>query len=253
MKNWILFLIVLLPVLLFAQTEGVVKYTETIALQIELPEGMEEFASQIPSSQTVKQVLYFNENQALFKNDDNQKTEDTMEGGSEESGVQFRMDFQMPEHIVFCDLKEGKITEKQDFMGKTFLIKGEMKKYKWKMTGEQKKILDYPCMKATYEKDSTMVVAWFTPQIPVSAGPSRYTGLPGMILEMEFNDGQRKVVATEVELKALEKDTIVAPKKGKKVTHEEYKKIQEEKMKELEQELGGSSGGSGTRIIIRGN
>jgi len=129
-----------------------------------------------------------------------------------------------------------------------------MKKYKWKMTGEQKSILDYPCMKATYEKDSTTVVAWFTPQIPVSAGPSRYTGLPGMILEMEFNDGERKVVATEVELKALEKDIIVAPKKGKKVTQEEYEKIQEEKMKELEQEFGGSSSGSGgTRIIIRGN
>jgi len=119
MKNWILFLIAFFPSILLAQTEGMVKYTETIAFQIELPEGMEEFASQIPSSQTIKQVLYFNKNEALFKNDADQKEEDKVEAASEDGGMQFRMDFQMPENIVFCDLKEGKVTEKQDFMGKT--------------------------------------------------------------------------------------------------------------------------------------
>ena len=250
MKNWIFFFIAFLPSLLIAQTEGMIKYTETIALQIELPKGMEEFASQIPSSQEMKHIMYFDEATAIFKNDADSKKEETVEAGSEESGIQLRMDFEAPENIVFCDLKKGTSVQKQDFMGKVFLIDGKIKKYKWKMTGEQKTILDQPCMKATYQEDSTSVIAWFAPSIPISIGPSRYAGLPGIILEMDINDGERKIVATEIELKELEEGTIVAPKKGKKVSREKFEKIQKEKMEELRQEHGGS--GNGTTIIIRG-
>ena len=128
MKNWILFFIAFVPSFLFAQTEGMIKYTETISLDIELPEGMEEFAVQIPSSQKMKHVMYFDEASAIYKNDADSKNKETVEGGSEEGGMQFRMDFEMPENVVFCDLKEGKTVQKQEFMGKIFLIDGEIKK-----------------------------------------------------------------------------------------------------------------------------
>ena len=76
------------------------------------------------------------------------------------------------------------------------------------MTGESKKIGKYTCYKATYEKEveeatfsfgnfnqaqntpkkkkmkKVNVVAWFTPEIPIATGPSRYGGLPGLILEV---------------------------------------------------------------------
>lgn len=64
----------------------------------------------------------------------------------------------------------------------------------WVITQETKKIGKYLCYKATaierlfsrqgfyYNREA---IAWFTTEIPVSFGPSRYSGLPGLILQVE--------------------------------------------------------------------
>ena len=85
-------------------------------------------------------------------------------------------------------------------------------------------------------------MAWFTPMIPVPSGPNQYNGLPGMILHMDFDDGIRQITAVDIVLKDLEKDLIVKPTKGKKVSEEEFDKIREEKIKEMEEEFGGRGG-----------
>ncbi|MEM6967528.1 MAG: GLPGLI family protein, partial [Bacteroidota bacterium] len=156
--------------------------------------------------------------------------------------------FEIPENKVFTDVAKGEVIERQKFMGKNFLITGATKKYKWKLTGKSEKILDYDCQKATYQVDSSQqYVAWFTPQIPVSAGPLGFSGLPGMILKLDRNNGEMTIEATKVDLRALEKNAIKKPKKGKQVTKAEFKKIREEKLTEME----AAFGGSGNRIYIR--
>ena len=40
------------------------------------------------------------------------------------------------------------------------------------------------------------ISAWYTPQIPVSAGPGNYHGLPGLILEV--NDGSETVICSKI-------------------------------------------------------
>ena len=42
MKKLIIALMIFLPFLMTAQLEGIIQYEETIALNIELPEGMEK-------------------------------------------------------------------------------------------------------------------------------------------------------------------------------------------------------------------
>ena len=248
MKKLIVALLISLPFFLMAQTQGVIKYEETVSFQIDLPEGMEEFKSQIPNSQTNKMDLTFTEGVALYEPSKNDEAPQDVTMGSEEGGMMIKMKFDMPENKTFTNIAEGTMIEKQNFMGKKFLITGDVEKYKWKLTGEQETILDYSCQKATYQDSTRNLVAWFTPQIPVATGPGSISGLPGMILKMNRNDGEMVVVATSIELKEIEKKAIKAPKKGKKVTQEEFKKIQDEKMKEMNEEFGE---GSGTRVIIR--
>lgn len=49
----------------------------------------------------------------------------------------------------YKNIKEGKLIQDQEFFGKQFLIKDDLEKLEWKMTGETKQIGQYMAMKAT--------------------------------------------------------------------------------------------------------
>ena len=86
------------------------------------------------------------------------------------------------------------------------------------------------------EIDGKKVLAWFTPDIPISAGPQKYYGLPGLILEANLNQGQQVWLASSINLAIPGKDELFEPKEGKKVKPEQYKKIQEVKIEEWEKQ-----------------
>ena len=176
---------------------------------------------------------------------------------------------------IYKNTKDQKIIEDVEQFSKRFLITEEMKQEKWEMSIETKKIGQYTCYKATLvkedknidwgsifrrgrnrKKDSTQtkekeitkkmltVIAWYTPQIPVSTGPSLYYGLPGLILEL--NAGRTTMLCTEVTISSKEILEIKEPKKGKKVSREEYNEIVKIKTAELKERFknrGPRSGG----------
>ena len=83
--------------------------------------------------------------------------------------------------------------------------------------------------------------------------PSGYGGLPGLILAVEMNDGNRRLEAIGIDLKPLENKVLKKPARGKKVTHEEFENIVAEKMKEMGMEGDGTwhgSGGSGQTSTV---
>ena len=125
-----------------------------------------------------------------------------------------------------------------EMMGKFFLVTEDLEKTKWKMSGESKKIGQYTCYKATYTKQveekvfsfgswnqtngtnqpkkpkkmrDVEVVAWFTPEIPVSSGPSWYQGLPGLILEV--SDDDTTILCTKIVMNPKENTKIKITKK----------------------------------------
>lgn len=251
----------LLPFLLFLpwlgqsqNTEGVVTYTETIKMKIEVPEGMDEaeFRKMVPSEQKALKNLTFNASECIYNDAPEQApggTDVNMES-SDDDGGKVKMDFkiQRPENHQYRDIANGKRIESTEFFGRFFLIQDEPKKMKWKLSADQKKVAGYLCQKAVLQDTTRQVEAWFTPQIPVSVGPGEYAGLPGLILELSMANGDRTVVAEKVELKSLEKNAIQKPTKGKSVTREEFNKIRDDKMKEM----GAEPGGGGTmKVIIR--
>ncbi|MCL2511083.1 MAG: GLPGLI family protein [Bacteroidales bacterium] len=54
----------------------------------------------------------------------------------------------------------------------------------WQIHGDKKIIAGYSCQKATTKFRGREYEAWFTFDIPVSDGPYKFTGLPGLILEI---------------------------------------------------------------------
>lgn len=95
------------------------------------------------------------------------------------------------------------------------LDKGKLKaswkpNYNWKITDETKTIKGFFVKKAVAEsievpKDDPAyygkVYAWFTEEIPIPAGPDRYVGLPGLILEIEYEKSTKKTVIESINFK----------------------------------------------------
>ena len=53
----------------------------------------------------------------------------------------------------------------------------------WTITDSVKTIIGYECFKATTDFRGRRWIVWFTPEIPISDGPWKLHGLPGLILE----------------------------------------------------------------------
>ena len=153
--------------------------------------------------------------------------------------------------ILYKNISENRMANKTELMGKVFLIKDNLVAYDWELTGETKNIGIYTCYKAVYEREEESIeiniidgevkeekvtkkrtiVAWYTPDVPVSNGPNNYGGLPGLILEV--NDGDLTIVCSEIILNPKEIKEINEPTKGKIVTREKFDKISFEKTKEM--------------------
>ncbi|MDD3701909.1 MAG: GLPGLI family protein [Bacteroidales bacterium] len=58
-------------------------------------------------------------------------------------------------------------------------------KFDWKILPDTKKYLNYSCQKATTTFRGRTYEAWFTYEIPLSEGPYKFTGLPGLILQIQ--------------------------------------------------------------------
>ena len=220
-------------------------------------------------------VLTFNKMESIFKEDEKLSSPvngrgPSIWGSSFSPGPQYK------------NIKERVFLQDQEFFGKQFLIKEDMRALEWKMGTESKQIGQYLCFKATAKKVSTEinmlpprrginenkqdslkvkdstkskeislkdegvmieVIAWYTPQIPVSQGPSDYWGLPGLILEV--NAGNNTMLCSKIVTNPEEKTNIEAPKKGQVVTKKEYNDIITKKMQEFRENRGRSGGRSG--------
>lgn len=69
----------------------------------------------------------------------------------------------------------------------------------WLLKDERKKILNYTCQKATTEFGGRKYIAWFTSKVPISAGPYKFNGLPGLIVKIydNNNDYEFNLIAIE--------------------------------------------------------
>ncbi len=231
-------LLLLLPVTALAQS-GTVTYQETVQLDIELPPEMAHMRDQIPSERSSRSLLAFDGERSLMK----LVPDLTPDVEQEEDGRRRRMRMRIGqiEAETFTDRSKNLIIEQRTFLQRTFLIADEATPIAWRLTDQRAEFLGLMAIKATARiDDDTDVEAWFTPEIPVPLGPSRYGGLPGLILVLTENDGRRTFVAEDIVLDQVLLE-IERPTRGREVTREEFTQLVEERM----QELGGRGGRGG--------
>lgn len=225
---------------------GVITYKEVINTKPDMKQaeeqGWAQWADMVPDSVVFHKQLLYNDSTSTYIN---VKIE---EDPNEQNFVKkMMMRYANSDNQTYINSKTDDFVEQQDFMGKTFLIKGKPEAMKWKITGEMSIIMNYPCMKATFEDTTGLIEAWFTTEIPLNIGPEKYRGLPGAILKLSTPRDQRPKVLTAVEINFREITTeeLVEPTEGKEVTREEYYEIVRKKMQEMREN--GGFGGHGKR------
>ena len=217
--------------------EGIVHYDQKINMHRRLPD--ESMKAMVPEYRTNKMQLALRGAESLYKP---VEANDADEEATDQNGNTMRMVIRVPQNEIYRNFDQKKNVELRELAGQKFLIQEELKQTPWKLTGESKKINGYDCMKATYTQPerNQPVVAWFAEAIPTPSGPAGYGGLPGLILELDVNDGEFIYTATKLDFKKLTNADLKVPSGGKKVTEAEFNKIRDDFMKER---------GGGMRII----
>jgi GLPGLI family protein len=128
-------------------------------------------------------------------------------------------------HTLRRNFATNTLRDHIEMMGKTYVIEDTIRAQDWKIMNDLKEVAGHICMNAFWIdtlRDQEITV-WFALDIPVSAGPERLCGLPGLILEVDINDGALNLVADKLDLQKLTTEMDVPKKlKGKKVTEAEY-------------------------------
>ena len=158
-----------------------------------------------------KMNLYFNGKESKYE---------TLKEQSEDGWSGRDEDF-----IIYRNFEKEHKIDFETVSGKTYLIEDSLVAPQWKVMNKIKEIKGYLCMMAV-SKDTIRnqtITAWFANDIAVPSGPEKYFGLPGLILELDINDGDVLITAEKIELKPVDKELVLPKKmKGKKITETQY-------------------------------
>ncbi|WP_259016211.1 GLPGLI family protein [Emticicia fluvialis] len=220
----LVFFALLSPLLGFSQkTEGVVIYER------------QEFWTKI-----IGQLTYLSNEekdrvkQTWGKNDDGWKSKTKLAFNANESlltnveeASEYGWSSRTEDYYIYRNFEKEKKIELIEMMGKTYVVEDSLKAPNWKVLNQIKDVAGYICMKAVTEDTvkHQKITAWFTGDIPISAGPERYYGLPGLIMELEINDGDVIITASSVQFKKLTDELKLPKLKGKKIKDVDFDRL----------------------------
>lgn len=273
MKKILVFLAVLFSFYGHAQMkEGKVLYERSIQMQfIGTMESRVDGgppppppSGNMPRERKDKFELSFANNQSLWESvpemDDNDNVLTEGPGGG-----RLVVRFAGGDDLSYHNFTTGRRFDERELSARKYIVEDSIQKIKWKLTGETKTILGHTVQKAIGERhgmrsvmtmengemkrqmmaDTTVVNAWFAMDIPVPAGPEFQGQLPGLILELEMNNGRMVYRALEISSK-VNASAIKEPK-GKRITGAEYTKLRDQEFEEMRRNM---PAGGGRRVQL---
>lgn len=171
--------------------------------------------------------LYFNDTVSMYS-DDHSRQELSGQYSSRRREVYF----------IRRDFKNNEVYDILTFLRRTYIINDTLQHPKWRILNDIREISGHICMNATFYDSikNQKIVAWFALDFPSAAGPERLTGLPGLILGVEVNDGAMEIIAESITKVPLG-ETLEMPGRfegrrirGENITENEYLDIVKQHM-----------------------
>lgn len=104
------------------------------------------------------------------------------------------------QNLIHKDFKSQTTITEENFFDKVYLTTYTCKPI-WKIQQEKSKLFNYNIQKAETDFGGRKWIAWFTNEIPISDGPYKFFGLPGLILKI--SDSEENFI---FEIKGLTKE-----------------------------------------------
>lgn len=236
------------------QQQGRVVYERTVQMQFQLMNA-DAGPAIPPQSHKDKLEVLFGNGRSLRRN---MAEEEAPEVFADDGGRHVRMMVADANDVTYTDFSNNRVVNQREFGTKNYIVSDSVAKLNWKLTGETMTVLGYPCQQALSRRigkrgmtavengelktrevpDTANITAWFTPAIPVPAGPDYQGQLPGLILAIDINNGATVYKATGIS-QTVDVGSIKEPAKGKKVTAAEFVQIRDKMMAEMQHNGGG--------------
>ncbi len=202
----------------------------------------EQMRAMIPEFRISKHILMFSDSISLYKLIPEDEAPDPFAGGPGGARIMSFNFGSADAGELYKNFTQAKSILSSELGGKNYLIVDSILQQPWKLSNETKQILGYTCLKATRKltiqvsaprmmvfgggnanpvRDTTRpqpreieVVAWYAQDIISPVGPDSYGQLPGVILQLDSDNGATVFTALEIK-KRSRPEIIERAEKGK--------------------------------------
>ncbi|MDR2621256.1 MAG: GLPGLI family protein [Dysgonamonadaceae bacterium] len=148
---------------------------------------------------------------------------------------------------VYKNYPNGKITVTDDIGNSSYRYEESMIDIQWQITSDTMTCLNYLCQKAVCDFRGRHYEAWFAPDLPVNDGPMKFSGLPGLILNI--SDSDHLFVFKAIGLETTTFPILFPQKNYLKASRKEVEKV---KRKSVEDPIGFITNSMpGTKVTIK--
>ena len=129
---------------------------------------------------------------------------------------------------TFKNYPAGRVTTLDELAGDICRLRCEepAEKPRWTLTQDTLTLLGYHCTRATTQFKGRQWSAWYTTDIPVSEGPWKLCGLPGLILKAEDDEGHYRFTADGLEQSHGTEPILFGGNDYQPVDRKQYDKMQ---------------------------
>ena len=243
MKKYVtLFCVLAGNITLFAQTkQGTITYERKIDVHRHMQD--EQMKAMVPQFQTANYELLFKDSISVYKIVPKDDAPDPFDGGGGGAHVVIRFGGPGDDGVLYKNFNSSKQLQETSLEDKKYIVSDSIKQQGWKLADETQSILNHVCKKATMTTEhGSKVVAWYTEEIPLPAGPDRFSGLPGAVLMVDVDSASIVFTATQI-LPTADAKELKVPTDGKAITSADFSKKMDEVI--------GPADSQGRRIITR--
>ncbi len=126
-------------------------------------------------------------------------------------------------NVIYKNLRDSILIFRENFRQSAIIVQEpKLPEIHWLISEEKKMIDAYECQKATTTFRGRNYTAWFTRKIPISNGPWKLHGLPGLILEFQTDDNKFSMQYVRIVVPIEDIALLHKPIKGHRIDFANY-------------------------------